>query len=92
MIKWLGKKQFTSNKGVFTETEAYFTEFNKSYFLEGLKKLRVGFRYTGDILKQDLQNVLYLFCINLLTNIIYKKHIHTYIQAMETRKPLMIYQ
>ena len=36
--KWLGGKKFTSNEEVIAETEAYFAEFDKSYFSEGLKK------------------------------------------------------
>src|ERR1700712_1634247 len=39
MKKWLGGKRFASNEEVITETEAYFTEFEKSYYLEGLQKL-----------------------------------------------------
>ncbi|KAG5310817.1 MOS1T transposase, partial [Pseudoatta argentina] len=35
--KWLGGKKFTSNEEVIAETEAYFAEFDKSYFLEGLR-------------------------------------------------------
>lgn len=36
--KWLAGKKFSSNEDVIAETEAYFGEFDKSYFLEGLKK------------------------------------------------------
>ena len=36
-LEKMGKK-FTSNKEVIAETEAYFTEFDKSYFSERLKK------------------------------------------------------
>ncbi|EGI69314.1 Histone-lysine N-methyltransferase SETMAR [Acromyrmex echinatior] len=36
--KWLGGKKFTSNVEVIAEIEAYFAEFDKSYFSEGLKK------------------------------------------------------
>ena len=39
MKKWLGGKRFTSNEEVIDQTEAYFEEFDKSYFLDGLKKL-----------------------------------------------------
>jgi len=39
MKKWLGGKRFTSNEQVIDQTEAYFEEFDKSYFLDGLKKL-----------------------------------------------------
>ena len=37
--KWLGGRRFTSNEEVIAETNAYFAEFDKSYYLEGLKKL-----------------------------------------------------
>lgn len=37
--KWLGGKRFSSNSEIITATNAYFEEFEKSYFLEGLKKL-----------------------------------------------------
>lgn len=37
--KWLGGKRFASNEEVIAETNAYFEEFDKSYYLEGLKKL-----------------------------------------------------
>ncbi|KAG5324483.1 SETMR methyltransferase, partial [Acromyrmex heyeri] len=36
--KWFGGKKFTSNEEVIAKTEAYFAEFDKSYFSEGLKK------------------------------------------------------
>lgn len=39
MKKWLGGKRFSSNEEVIAETEAYFSEFDKKYFLEGLQKL-----------------------------------------------------
>lgn len=39
MKKWLGGKRFASNEEVIAETEAYFAEFEKSYYLDGLKKL-----------------------------------------------------
>ena len=32
-------KRFTSNEAVIAATEAYFSEFDKTYFLDGLKKL-----------------------------------------------------
>ena len=38
MKTWLGGKKFSSNEEVIAETEAYFAEFEKSYFLEGLRK------------------------------------------------------
>ena len=37
--KWLEGRRFTSNGEVINETEAYFAEFDKSFFLNGLKKL-----------------------------------------------------
>ena len=37
MKKWLAEKRFESNENVITETEAYFEELPKSYFLNGLK-------------------------------------------------------
>jgi len=37
MKKWLGGKRFASNEEV--ETEAYFKEFDQSYFLNGIKML-----------------------------------------------------
>ena len=37
--KWLDGKKFTSNEEVIAETEAYFPEFDKSYFSEGQKKM-----------------------------------------------------
>lgn len=39
MKKWLGGKRFAANEEVISETEAYFAEFEKSYFCDGLKKL-----------------------------------------------------
>ena len=39
MKKWLGGKRFTTNEQVIDATEAYFAEFDKSYILDGLKKL-----------------------------------------------------
>ncbi|KAG5328298.1 SETMR methyltransferase, partial [Acromyrmex charruanus] len=38
ILKHLGGKKFTSNEEVIAETEAYFAEFDKSYFSERLKK------------------------------------------------------
>lgn len=37
--KWLAGQRFTSNEEVIAETNAYFEDFQKSYFLDGLKKL-----------------------------------------------------
>ena len=39
MKKWLGGKRFTSNEEVIAATKAHFAEFDKPYFLVGLKKL-----------------------------------------------------
>jgi len=35
--KWLRGKRFASNKEIIAETEAYFKEFDQSYFLNGIK-------------------------------------------------------
>ena len=40
MKKWLPRKRFESSESVIDETEAYFEEHTKSYFLDGLKKLK----------------------------------------------------
>jgi len=37
--KWLRGKRFASNKEIIAETEAYFKEFDQSYFLNGIKML-----------------------------------------------------
>ena len=37
--KWLGGQRFTSNEEVIVQTDAYFENLSKSYFLDGLKKL-----------------------------------------------------
>ena len=37
--KWLGGQRFTSNEEVVVETDAYFEDLPKSYFLDGSKKL-----------------------------------------------------
>jgi histone-lysine N-methyltransferase SETMAR len=37
--KWLGGKRFDSNDDVISQTKAYFEDLDKSYFLEGIKKL-----------------------------------------------------
>lgn len=39
MKKWLFGKKFTTNEKVKWETDAYFAELPKSYYLEGIKKL-----------------------------------------------------
>lgn len=52
MKKWLAGKKFTSNSEVIAETEAYFADFDKSYYADGLKKLE--YRWTKCIeLKGD---------------------------------------
>lgn len=37
--KWLGGQRFTSNEELIAQTNAYFEELPKSYFLDGLKAL-----------------------------------------------------
>ena len=37
--KWLCGKRFQANEEEITDTNAYFEDFPKDYFLEGLKKL-----------------------------------------------------
>ena len=44
MKKWLGGKRFKSSEEVIAATEADFAEFDKPYFLDGLKKLE--YRWT----------------------------------------------
>lgn len=39
MKKWLGGKRFGSNEEVITETNDYFEGLEKTYYLEGIKKL-----------------------------------------------------
>ena len=52
MKKWLDGKRLTSYGEVIAATEAYFAEFAKPYFLDGLKKLE--YRWTKCIeLKGD---------------------------------------
>ena len=36
--KWLGRQLFTSNEKVIAQTDAYFENLPKSYFLGGLEK------------------------------------------------------
>ncbi|KAG5309747.1 MOS1T transposase, partial [Pseudoatta argentina] len=38
--KWFGEKRFTSREQLIAEREAYFERFDKSYYLDGLKKLK----------------------------------------------------
>ena len=42
--KWLNGKRFMSNEEVIAATEAYFAQFDKPYYLDGLKKLE--YRWT----------------------------------------------
>jgi len=52
MKKWLGGKRFTSHEEFIAETEAYFAEFDKLYFLNDIKMLE--YRWTKCIeLKED---------------------------------------
>ena len=37
--KWLGGKRFYSNDEIVTQTNTYFEDLEKSYFLEGIQKL-----------------------------------------------------
>ena len=37
--KWLGGRRFGSNEEVITETNAYFEGLEKTYYLEGTKKI-----------------------------------------------------
>ena len=56
MKKWLDGKRFTSNEQVIAATEAHFAEFDKPYFLDGLKKLE--YRWTKCIeLKEDYKYI-----------------------------------
>ena len=38
--RWLCRRRFESNKEVEWETEGYFGGFDKSYYLEGIEKLK----------------------------------------------------
>ncbi|KAG5311087.1 SETMR methyltransferase, partial [Acromyrmex insinuator] len=38
--KWFGGKRFTTREQLIVETEAYFEESDKSYYSDGLKKLK----------------------------------------------------
>ena len=52
MKTWLGGKRFSSNEKIIAATNEYFEEFDKNYFLEGIKKLE--YRYNKCIqLKGD---------------------------------------
>ena len=52
MKTWLGSKRFSSNEEIIAVTNEYFEEFDKNYFLEGIKKLE--YRYNKCIqLKGD---------------------------------------
>ena len=37
--KWLGEKRFYSNDEIISQTNTYFEDLEKSYFLEGIQKL-----------------------------------------------------
>ena len=37
--KWLGGKRFYSNDEIISQTNTYFEDLGKSYFLEGIQKL-----------------------------------------------------
>ena len=37
--KWFGGKRFTTKEQLIAETKAYYEELDKSYYLDGLKKL-----------------------------------------------------
>lgn len=39
MKKWLAGKRFASNDEVITQTTAYFEDLDKSYYMDGIKKL-----------------------------------------------------
>ncbi|KAG5342013.1 SETMR methyltransferase, partial [Acromyrmex heyeri] len=43
--KWFGGKRFTTRKQLIAETEAYFKGLDKSYYLDGLKKLENCWSY-----------------------------------------------
>ena len=55
MKKWLGGKRFTSNEEVIAAIEAYFAEFEKPYFLDGLKRLE--YRWKGDYIEKYIKKV-----------------------------------
>ena len=38
--RWMCRKRFESNEEVEWETEGYFGGFDKSYYLEGIEKLK----------------------------------------------------
>ena len=37
--KWLGRKRFYANDKIISQTNTYFEDLEKSYFLEGIQKL-----------------------------------------------------
>ena len=37
--KWLGEKRFYSNDEIISQTNTYFEDLEKAYFLEGIQKL-----------------------------------------------------
>ena len=38
--QWLGEKRFYSNDKIISQTNSYFEDLEKSYFLEGIQKLK----------------------------------------------------
>ena len=52
MKTWLGGKRFLSNEEIIAATNEYFEEFDKNYFLKGIKKLE--YRYNKCITNQSL--------------------------------------
>ena len=49
--RWLCGRRFQSNEGIELETEGYFRGFDKSYDMEGIKKLKD--RWTRIMLKGE---------------------------------------
>ena len=43
--KWLGGQRYTLNKQVIAQTDAYFEDIPKSYFLDDLKKVEKHLEY-----------------------------------------------
>jgi len=74
MKKWLGGKRFASNEKVIAETEAYFKEFDQSYFLNGIKMLE--YRWAKCIerrLCREIKKKKFFFKVfSSLTRIIYQ--------------------
>ena len=57
--KCFGRQRFTSNEEVIAQTDAYFEDHPKSYFLDGLKKpekrLEKCIELKGDYVKKNLK-------------------------------------